>query len=743
MLKALGRLTARHPLRFILVWLVTVLGSFALALGVFGDGLFDRLQSESPSVPTSESGIASDMVEEADDSPYTVNLVLWGLDLTDQAQMVDVGAALADVRRDLADIDGVAAVIDPFAFPTGPADPRAAPLLSTDADGFIVRVELEDGLDEEAQDTARVAVEDRLGDVVGELGVEGAQGIVSNVDLITASVIDQTVEDLKRGEAFTLPLSLLVMVVVFGGFLTAGMPLVGAIAAIGLGMAAMWGAAHFLNVDSYVVNILSIMGLALSIDYGLLVVSRFREELTKAAERHRERPGRRRVDPAVVEAMELTLDTAGRTVLFSALIIAISISGLLLMEAPLLRTVGIAGVAVVLVAVASAVSLVPAHLALFGRRLLRPSVLSRLPLVGRHVHAIGDVAPDDGVFSRLARFVHRWPWLVLVPTLGLLGAMAFPLSGINLRADALDYVPRDSVQGQYLDIVDEKFPALQFPDVFIVVDADRDEAEAWAADIAQRDDVERVNPVTESGDRHLISMRLGVDSASDAGLQVVRDLRAEDRGFDFWVGGAGATTIDFADSLLSRLPYALGLVVVAVFVLLFLMTGSIVVPAKALVVNLLSLAASMGVTVLVFQEGHLAGLLDFDPLGGIELVILALAVAFGFGLAMDYEVFLLARIKEFWDATGDNDVAVERGLQKSGRIITSAALVMLLVFAGLIVGKLIAVKEAGFALFMTVLVDATLVRMLLVPSTMTILGAWNWWAPGPLRRLHDRFGVRH
>jgi len=173
------------------------------------------------------------------------------------------------------------------------------------------------------------------------------------------------------------------------------------------------------------------------------------------------------------------------------------------------------------------------------------------------------------------------------------------------------------------------------------------------------------------------------------------------------------------------------------------MTGSLVVPLKALIVNLLSLAASMGLTVLVFQEGYLSGLLDFEPLGGIELVILALAVSFGFGLAMDYEVFLLARIKEYWDLTGDNDVAVERGLQKSGRIITSAALVMMLVFAGLIVGKLVVVKEAGFALLMVVAVDASLVRMLLVPSSMTVLGKWNWWAPGPLRRLHDRYGITH
>jgi RND superfamily putative drug exporter len=743
MLKALGRQTALHPFRFIVVWLVVVLASFAVAFGALGEGLFDRLQSESPSVPTSESGQAEDYLSEAGDTPYTVNLIVWGLDLADQAQMAEVAATMGDVREDLTDIDGVAAVLDPFAFPAGPADPQAAALLSSEADGFIVRVELEDGLDEDAEDAARVAVEETLDGVVDDLGVDGTRGIVSNVDLITASVIDQTVEDLARGESIALPLSMIVLVLVFGGFLVAGMPLIGAIAAIGLGMAAMWVAAQYLSVDSYVVNILSIMGLALSIDYGLLVVSRFREELKGAAARHRERPGRRRRDPAVVEALERTLDTAGRTVLYSAFIIAISISGLLLMEAPLLRTVGIAGVAVVLVAVASAVSLVPAHLALFGRSLLRPSVLSRLPVVGAHVHALGDVAPDDGVFSRLARFVHRHPWLVLVPTLGLLVAMAWPLAGVNLRADALEYVPRDSTQGEYLDVVEERFPALQFPEAYILADTSVDEAEAWAEDLRGLEIVDRVNPVTQVGEKQLISLKLGVDGASEEALDLVRDLRAEDRGFEFWVGGAAATTIDFGASLLDRLPYALGLVVLAVFVLLFLMTGSLVVPLKALIVNLLSLAASMGLTVLVFQDGYLSGVLDFEPLGGIELVILALAVAFGFGLAMDYEVFLLARIKEFWDATGDNDFAVEHGLQKSGRIITSAALVMMLVFAGLIVGELVVVKEAGFALLMVVLVDASLVRMLLVPSSMTVLGKWNWWAPRPLRRLHDRYGITH
>jgi len=743
MLKALGRVCAHHPVRVILVWLVVTAGSFALAFGAFGEGLFDRLATEQPEVPGSESAAANARINAADDSPTSVRLALTGLDLTDQAQMVDVGTAMVAVRDDLTAIDGVATVRDPFAFPAGPADPAAAPLLSTDADGFLVLVELEDGLTEGDETTARVAVEQRLGDVATDLDVTGVRGHVSSDALLAASIIDQVETDLTKGEAITLPLSLLVMVLVFGGFLSASMPIIGAIASIGSGMAMMYGASYLMNLDSYVVNVLTVIGLALSIDYGLLVVSRFREELKREVANTRPRAGKGRTDPAVLRASVETLHTAGRTVLFSAITIALSISGLLFINSSLLKAIASAGVAIVLLAVLSAITLVPASLALIGRRLLRPTVFRKLPLIGAHASALGDVSPDDGVFSRLARGVHRHPWLVLLPVLALLLFLASPLLSINLRSNTLEYVPDGTEQQAYMNVVDEKFPALQYPDIYIVADASAADATAWAAEIATMDHVERVNPVTELGEYQLISMRLDIDSSAPAAIDVVRELRDLEPGFENWVGGAGADLIDFTGALADGLPLAAGLVVISVFSLLFLMTGSVIVPLKALIINLLSLAASLGITVYVFQEGHLTGVLDFTPPGGMEVIVVALGFAFGFGLAMDYEVFLLSRIKEFWDKIGDNDYAVEHGLQKSGRIITSAALVMLLVFVGFVSGKLIVVKEIGFALAMTVLVDATLVRMLLVPSTMTILGTMNWWAPKWLKPIYYRFGITH
>jgi RND superfamily putative drug exporter len=239
----------------------------------------------------------------------------------------------------------------------------------------------------------------------------------------------------------------------------------------------------------------------------------------------------------------------------------------------------------------------------------------------------------------------------------------------------------------------------------------------------------------------VLGVHTGGDDAGQTATHVVQRLRSHRPDFPIWVLGQAAGEIDYAAAIGSRAPLAAGVVVLATFVLLFLMTGSVLVPLKALVMNVVSLGASLGVLVLIFQNGHLESLLGFTSTGAIESTIPPLVLAFGFGLAMDYEVFLLSRIKEEHDASGDNDVAVVRGLQRSGRIITSAALLVVIVFAGLIAGKLLVVKQTGVALAAAVAIDATLVRMLLVPATMTLLGEWNWWAPAPLRRLHARFGL--
>jgi RND superfamily putative drug exporter len=438
------------------------------------------------------------------------------------------------------------------------------------------------------------------------------------------------------------------------------------------------------------------------------------------------------------------MSTAGRTVAFSALTVAISIAGLLLFRPDILRAFGAAGVAVILIAVATALTLVPAMLALFGRRLVRPGVVSRIPVLRAVLAHTSDVQAEEGMFSRLAERVQRRPWTVLGGVLVLLGVLSLPLGHLQLRNSTIELLPAGSDQRDYVEALTADYPASAAPTVLALAETSLDEATTWAADLAALDGVESVDPPAVLGSRVLLGLRTTADDAGGQEAQdVVHAIRALDPGFPTWVTGQAAGQIDFVEALADRAPWAAGIVVVATFVLLFLMTGSVVIPVKALLTNIISLAASLGVLVWAFQDGNLSGVLGFVSTGGIETYVVALVIAFAFGLAMDYEVFLLSRIAELHDAGHSDADSVRLGLQRSGRIITSAATIIVVVFAGFVVGELLVIKEVGFSLAVAVIIDATLVRLLLVPATMTLLGRWNWWAPRPLRRVHERLAITH
>ncbi len=744
----LARAVSHHPRRTAVIWLVIIVASFAIALvGVTGSGLFDRLQSGEPRVPGSESLEGREILEKASDTGPAITLLLQDVDISTPEAAQAVSTALDPARADLAAIPGVKTVIDPFILPGGLENPAAALLVSKNQDGFLMGVDLEPDLPSDEQDAAEKAVIERLDQVPDDLAAVApdARGIVTSDALLTESVTSQVEQDLKTGEFIALPVSLLIMVLVFGGFLAAGMPIAGAIASIGGGMLALYAFTYFMDIDSVVVNVVTVLGLGLSIDYGLLIVSRYREELRAAVDdAEHGRAKRRHRDPVVQKAMRNTLLTAGRTVVFSALTVAISIAGLLVMRPEILRSIGAAGVSVVLIAVLTAITLVPAVLVLLGRRMLKPSALSRVPGVRILVRRLGEVAPEEGVFSRITTRVQRHPWWVLGVVLAILGLLATPALSLQLRNSTTELIPADSDQREVVEVLAEDYPAAAAPPIVVVAEASVGEATAWSADLAEIPGVSSVDPPTPVGSYVVIGVRLeSTDAGGEEAVAVVQDIRATDPGFQYWVTGQAANQIDFVDALLEGLPWAVLIVVTATLVLLFLMTGSVLVPVKALLMNIVSLTASIGVTVWIFQEGHLEGALNFTSPGGVETYIVAVALAFGFGLAMDYEVFLLARIKELYDSGMSNDDAVKYGLQRSGRIITSAALIMIVVFSGFIAGDLLVIKEAGVALAVTVLIDATLVRMLLVPATMTLLGEWNWWAPRPLRRFHERFGIRH
>jgi RND superfamily putative drug exporter len=340
--------------------------------------------------------------------------------------------------------------------------------------------------------------------------------------------------------------------------------------------------------------------------------------------------------------------------------------------------------------------------------------------------------------------VQRRPWWVVVGVVALLLGAGAPALAMQLRSSGTELLPADSEQRVFFESLGERFPATVSPAVRVVADADADEVTAWSQEVLEVEGVRAVGPPTGAGEYTVLPVFVqGDDPNSEVATDVVRALRQDRPAFDTWVTGQAAGLVDFVDATGRQAPWAVGIVVLATFVLLFAMTGSVLVPLKALLMNVVSLGASLGVLVWVFQDGHLEGLLGFTSAGGIETVIPPLVLAFGFGLAMDYEVFLLARIKELRDAGMGNDEAVVAGLQRSGRIITSAALVVVLVFSGFVFGDLLVIKQTGVALAVAVAVDATLVRCLLVPATMTLLGEWNWWAPPPLRRLHARFRLQH
>jgi RND superfamily putative drug exporter len=741
----LGKLLARRHRWIIGIWAVLTVLGFAITVGGLGaEPLFDRLTTGVPRVP-SESEDGRDLLARTDPTGPAIQLLIEGIDPRSDA----VSDATAHTRSALLVIDGVLAVADPYQPASSTLNPEDH--VSVDGDAILVTAVLEPGLDPATDGAAQQAVAEQfaeLGDQVAA-AVPGSTSVSGSIPTLISTITAQSQADLRKGELVALPLSLLVMIVVFGGFLAAGLPIVGAIASIAGALMSIYALTFVIDFDASAVTVVTVLGLGLCIDYGLLLVSRYREELREGLRRTEPHQ-----DPGLVDlpaALGRTLATAGRTVAFSGTTVAISLTGLLVFHSDLLRGIGAAGISIVVVALLVALTLVPALMAAYGVRLLRTGRVGRLPAVRR----LGDVAPREGVFSRLARTVQRRPWLVVAGTVVVLVLLAVPSLSMRLVSSGVGLLPVDNPQRHLFDTIAEEFPALSEPPVTVVAEAPPEALEALAPSIDALDQVTSVDPVTVRQDTSsgapepvsVLGVRVEGDQNSDAAREVVTQVRALTAplvasGTPVYVTGDSAQLVDFVDDVIDRAPWAITIVVLATFVLLFLLTGSVLVPVKALAMNVVSLGAAFGILVWVFQEGHLEDLLNFTSTGGIETFIPPLILAFGFGLAMDYEVFLLARIKELKDGGLGNDEAVVAGLQRSGRIITSAALVIIVVFSGFVAGDLLVIKETGVALAVAVAIDATLVRMLLVPATMTLLGEWNWWAPGPLRRLHDRLGLR-
>ncbi|NTV39375.1 MAG: MMPL family transporter [Demequinaceae bacterium] len=744
MFASIAGLIARRPRTVLIAWIVAALGMYLLAtVGVGGGNLFQRAATGLPTVQGADSTQVYEfrVAHPSETTGPLLTAEFSGI-APDDASLDQQVTALA---TQLAARPGVIAVMWPKGVVPGPEAARGAGeggaatpelLVSTDDRAFLLTVSYVPFADSAAATTEHQDVQSVIQAATsGWPAPEPVARVYSNPLLIN-DFTTQIEKDLLTGEAVALPIALLVMVFVFGGFLAASAPLIGAFASIAGGLAVLFGFSYPIDLDQAAINVVTVLAIGLSIDYGLLVVSRYREEIARL--------GDSREHDVRADALGITLATAGRTVAFSAVTVAISVGGMLVFKAELIRGIGGAALGAVVMALLSALTLVPTVLFLYGHRLAKRPLLDRVPGVRRVLRRTADVSSEDGFFSRLALSVQRRPWAFVGAVAGLLLVLASPILDIAVRNSDYQLLPTSNERRQMLDGFDERYPALASAQIDILAEATPAELDSWLADALAVDGVTRATESTAIDGMATAGLFTAFpDQAGEDAAALVNELRALPAPFPIYLGGQAAIQIDFVDSLTAGAPWALGLVVLATFVLLFLMTGSLLVPVKTLVINGLSLAATLGIVSWIFADGHLQGPLQFTTTGGVETYVLVMIIAFGFGLAMDYEVFLLARIKEHIDAGETNDEAVRKGLQRSGRIITSAAAVIVLVFVGFASGQLLVIKEVGIGLAVAVFLDATLVRMLLVPATMTLLGKWNWWAPAPLRRLYERRGLLH
>jgi RND superfamily putative drug exporter len=578
------------------------------------------------------------------------------------------------------------------------------------------------------------------------ISVAGAPAFFRDIETVSQ-------RDLRRAEVLVFPIALIALLLVFGSVVAAMMPLAVGAASVAMVLVSLYAIGQRTDLSIFVLNLATMLGLGLAVDYSLFVTSRFREELT-------------RPDADVPRAVERTVATAGRAVFFSGTTVLIGLMGLSLFEFMFLRSVGIAGVIVVAWSTVAALTLLPALLSVIGTRVDRFAV--RRP-------ARDGVGRGDGFWVRLSTAVMARPFMALIPTLALLLLLGMPFLRANISSPDATILPEDLPSRQAFDLLVDEFGAGEISPFMVVLEEPgtmfTPEHLSTLYDIGRRlvDDprvtrVQSIVPPTLPKEQALAVAnlqrglrRLGVDTganrlAGDNAAVIVaysdhlpndpeskallRQIREIDPpGMTLTVEGGAAEIVDVVHEMYADFPKAIALVVAATYFVLLLLFRSLLLPLKAILMNALSILASYGALVWVFQEGHLSRYLGFTGMGYVEASLPVIMFCVLFGLSMDYEVFLLTRIREEWERTGDNARAVAVGLQRSGQIITSAALLVVVVAGSFITADVVLIKALGFGIALAVFLDATVVRALLVPATMRLLGDWNWWLPSPLQRI--------
>ena len=530
-------------------------------------------------------------------------------------------------------------------------------------------------------------------------------------------------EDLTRAEMIALPITLLLLVMVFGSAIAALLPLgIGIVAILGTN-AVLRGLTEFTDVSVFAMNLTTALGLGLAIDYALFIVRRFREELATGA------------DP--LTAVGTTLRTAGRTVLFSALTVAVSLAAMLVFPQYFLRSFAYAGMAVVLLAAASALVLLPAALILLGHR------VNSLDLRALFRRRRSSSKPPGTAWARGATLVMRRAPFFALATTAVLVLLGLPFLGVKFGTADDRQLPASAESHVVQQHLRDGFPGSPGGGLEVLAEGKATPAQyaAYKNRVATLPEVLRVDGPLVKGDSAYFTVQPRGE-AVDAGAQhLVRELRATKAPFDTKVTGTAAVLVDTKHAIGDRLPWAAAFIAIVTLLLVFLLTGSVLIPIQAVLLNALSLTAMFGAVVWVFQDGHLSGLLGFTSPGSIETTLPVLMFCVAFGLSMDYGVFLLSRIKEEHDRTGNHEEAIRHGLQRTGGLITAAAVILAVVMVAIGTSRVTNTKMLGLGIALAVLMDAMIVRSLLVPAVMKLTGRATWWAPKALRRLHDRFGL--
>ena len=728
-------------------WPVLAVSGVLLLASIFVVIQGGKLQSGG-FIETSESGRASRLIERelprAGAATFTLIFSSETLTATSAEFLAAVDAAITPLRRD----GRVAAIVTPY---DGTAlDPTR--IISKDGHAIAVDVAAKDDLA-----TARDYYPELRALVRSDILTVQATGLLA----INNGFNDVLQADLRRAETVSLPLALVLLLVVFGSLVAALVPLgVGVLAVVG-GIAGMFLVARVTDVSVYALNVVTLIGLGVAIDYSLFITNRFREEMRRGHSGN--------------NALAIAMATSGRAITFSGLTVAIGLSGMLFFQGTFLSSMGISGAIVVASAVLYGLTFLPALLAIIGRNLGR----GRVPFL----------QPDSagtGWWHTIATTVMRRPLLVLIPVVAVILVLGSPFLHLRLANNDVTALPKHEESRAAFDRLVDDFPGGNQTHISVVVEYAGGDPLApahitgmfdLAKKIAALPNVDTItSPVTASGDssvgaaqytalysqprsqlpqqlqalirgtvgEHIVVFDVVTHKEiySDESRQLVRSIRVLPAPSDAGIAVTGFTAIDLdtVDFIASHTPAALAYIVAATMLVLFFLLGSVILPLKAVVMNLLSISASFGAIVWIFQDGHLAAQLGFTP-GSIDPTLPVIMFCTVFGLSMDYEVLLLSRMQEEYLRTRDNTSAVAMGLEKSGRLITGAAAIMVGVFAAFGLAEILLIKAIGLGMALAVAIDATLVRALVVPATMRLLGDLNWWAPGPLARLQRRIGI--